>query len=162
MHLSQIPGQPYQPYPGQPTTKLPSGLAVAAMVVGIVSIPIMCIPYLNVLTLPCSITAIVMGCIANGKAKRGEGGGKAMAVTGIVCGSVSLGIFILLLILVLVVGATFLGFMKSVADEAQKQQQNQGGGGTSDEGSMIEPMMQSVQMCQVYARYYITLLPGVM
>ena len=56
--------------------KLPSGLAVAAMVVGIVSIPIMCIPYLNVLTLPCSITAIVMGCIANGKAKRGEGGGK--------------------------------------------------------------------------------------
>ena len=69
-----------------------------------------------------------------------------MAVTGIVCGSVSLGISILLLILVLVVGASILGFMKTVADEVQKQQQNQGGGGTSgDEGSMIEPMMQSVQ-----------------
>ena len=154
--MAHIPGPPWQP--GQvAVAKLPTGLAVAAMVCGIVSIPIMCIPYLGILSLPCSITGIVLGCIANGKAKRGEGGGKGMAVTGIVCGSVSLGIFILLLILVLVVGASFLGFMKTIADEAQKQQQLKQGGGSSsgDEGSMVEPMLQSIQMCHVYATYYI-------
>ena len=86
--MTQIPGQQYAP--GQvPAAKLPSGMAVAAMVCGIVSIPIMCIPYLGILSLPCSITAIVLGLIANGKAKRGEGGGKGMAVAGIVCGSIT-------------------------------------------------------------------------
>ena len=150
--MAHTPGQPYQP--GQMMAAKPSsGLAIAAMVCGIVSIPLMCIPYLNVLTIPCSITAVVMGLIANGKATRGEAGGKGMAVAGIVCGSITLAIILVVIILAVVVGASIFGFMKAAVDEAQKKQQQQ-----QNQGSMIEPLLQSTQICLVYAKGIIAMI----
>lgn len=78
------------------------GLAVAAMVVGIVSIPLVLASLffilLALLGLPLAVLAIVLGVVsqarisASGPALRGTG----MAVTGWICGAAGLGLFTLL------------------------------------------------------------------
>ena len=51
---------------------VPKGLAIAAMVLGIAAIPLMCLGPLSWLSLPCAIVAIILGFIAKGRANRGE------------------------------------------------------------------------------------------
>lgn len=100
-----------------------SGLAIAALVLGIVSLVLFCIPYVAV---PGAIVAIILGAVARGKAKRGEAAGKGMATAGLVCGIISI------LFVILLVGGVlaFMGFAakegidlnKMMQDELQKQQ----------------------------------------
>jgi hypothetical protein len=75
-------------------------LAVASLVLGIISIPAMCIYAIGT---PCAILAVVFGAIARGKAKRGDAGGEGMAMAGLLCGCVSLGLLIVAVIVFLVI-----------------------------------------------------------
>jgi hypothetical protein len=75
-----------------------SGLAIGALVTGILAIPGACCCYSSV---PLGIAAIVMGVIAMNKAKASPQthGGKGMAIGGLVCGIVALAFTVLALVL---------------------------------------------------------------
>jgi hypothetical protein len=90
------PAQPYAPtyagqagpFPGGPRPS--SGLAVAALVVGIISLVLAWIPVVNLVSILGGIAALILGIVALRKANRGVAGGKGMAVAGTVLGGVSL------------------------------------------------------------------------
>jgi hypothetical protein len=103
-----------------------NGLAITSMVLGIAAYPVSCLPYINLLCWIAAILAIVLGLIARGQIARGDGSGGGMALAGIILGSVYLAIAILMTILVLAFGFTFLNWAKHQAQ--QQQQQRQGGG----------------------------------
>ena len=91
---------PYQTPPANPN----NGMAVASLVLGIVSYPISVLYCAGVIP---ALLAVIFGFIARGKIKRGEttvGGG--MALAGIILGFVQLGL-ILLLICLFAIGIGF-------------------------------------------------------
>lgn len=121
--MSQMPVTPgYQgPVPGAPK---PAGMAIASMVLGIISIPIFCIWYVSI---PCAIVGIILGFVAKGKVKRGEGGGGGMATAGIVCGIVAIALVILAfagLLALLGYGAKKTDDWNKAMQDLQKQTQN--------------------------------------
>lgn len=63
-----------------------SGLSIASMVLGIISIVLFCIYYVSI---PCAILAIIFGVIGRKK------GGKGMAIAGLVLGIIALSLDIL-------------------------------------------------------------------
>lgn len=69
-----------------------AGLGIASMIVGIISVPLCCF---NWLSLPVSITAVILGFIS-----RAQGGSRATSTTGIICGFVS--IFLVIVVFALV------------------------------------------------------------
>lgn len=75
------------------TNKDKKGLAIAAMVLGIVSLVLFCIWYIS---LPCAILAIIFGIISIKSSKRG------MAIAGISTGAVGAILMILLYVLAFV------------------------------------------------------------
>lgn len=80
-------GYATQGYGGYATgTSAPSsGLAVGALVAGIVSIlTFLC----GFLAIPAGIAAVVLGFVALNKVKAGTGGGRGLAIAGIACGAV--------------------------------------------------------------------------
>ena len=87
----------YPPNPQGPQSQQPqgNGLAVAGMVLGIITLVLCWVPFLNWLL---ALLAIVFGAIGIGRAGK-VGRGKGMAITGLVCGAVGaiLGVVILLL-----------------------------------------------------------------
>ncbi len=88
-----------------PTAADSQGMAVASLVLGIASIAGTCFYGLGV---PLAILAVIFGFIARGRAKRGEGGGEGMALAGLICGFISLGIvavFIVFIIFAMIVAA---------------------------------------------------------
>jgi hypothetical protein len=80
-----------------PPRSLPKGMAVAAMVLGIIGLlsPFGLI-FIGLafgalfISLPCSILAIIFGEIANRNAKAGRANGRGMAVAGMITGFVGL------------------------------------------------------------------------
>lgn len=88
-----------------------NGLAIAALVVGILAIPGACCCYSSI---PLGIAAIVMGVIAMNKAKVSPEthGGRGMAVGGLVCGIIGLGMTVL---------AIILGMGMSMMEQLQNQ-----------------------------------------
>ena len=88
-----------------------SGLAIASMVLGIISIPLFCSPFLS---FPAQFWRLVLGAIARSKVSRGEGGGGGMAMAGIVCGLISI-----LLAVVLIAG--FLSFLHFGGQRCRRQ-----------------------------------------
>ncbi len=79
-------------------------MAVAALVLGIVSLALFCVWYVS---LPSAILAIVFGIIGRGRARAGASGG-GMATAGLACGVIAIGVVILLLGLVCA-GVSILG-----------------------------------------------------
>ena len=77
----------------------PAGLAVASMVLGIISIVMFCVWYLSI---PCGILSICFAIAARNNIKKGIGGGEGMAKAGLVLGIV--GVSIPLLFILVVVG----------------------------------------------------------
>ncbi len=76
-----------------------SGLAIASMVLGIISC--LCVLGLTIgaiISMPCSILAMVFGFTARGQVKRGETTGGGMALAGIICGFVSIGLYAVILL----------------------------------------------------------------
>ena len=66
----------------------PVGLAIASLVLGIISLLLSCC--IGIFSLPFTIVGAVLGFIAMKKVKDGTGGGKGMAIAGIVTSFVSL------------------------------------------------------------------------
>ena len=97
------PGDYPQPgYPGYGPPRPSSGLAVAALVVGIIGVLTSFVVLGGVL----GIVALVLGIIGLGKARRGLASGRGMAITGIVLG-----------VLAILIAAAALAFFISNADE---------------------------------------------
>jgi uncharacterized protein DUF4190 len=112
-NMSQVPTPNY----GAPEVSKPAGLAVASLVLGIVSL-ILCIPYLPFF---CGILAIVFGAIAGSKVKAGTGGGGGMAKAGLIMGCISVVLYIVIIIMALAFGVSMLHW----AQQQQKQMQQQ-------------------------------------
>ncbi|WP_298458743.1 DUF4190 domain-containing protein [uncultured Cellulomonas sp.] len=81
-------GQQGGGWPVDPAPARPSGLAVAALVVGIVSLLVCWVPVVNAVSIVGGIVAVVLGILALRKLTAGRPG-KGFAVTGIVLGAVS-------------------------------------------------------------------------
>jgi hypothetical protein len=81
----------------------PSGLAVAALVLGILALLVSAVPVVNLLALIGGIAAIALGVVAARRTGRG-GPGRALAVVGAVLGGIAVTVAVLVL---LVVGALF-------------------------------------------------------
>lgn len=80
-----------------------SGLSIAALVLGIISIVLWCI---WIISIPCAILALVFGILEVKKPKRG------MAIAGIVTGIISLVIWAMLFL-----GAFIFTFMGNLVEE---------------------------------------------
>jgi len=87
-----------------PGVQQPKGLAIASMVLGIISLAMFCAWYLSI---PCAIVGATLGGVAISKANRGEMGGKSMATAGLVCSIVSIALDI-------VIAATVGAFIASI------------------------------------------------
>lgn len=112
---------PPPPYGASSLEQRPgNGLAVAALVLGIVSLVLFCVWYVS---LPCSILAIIFGKIGRGRAREGASGG-GMATAGMVCGVIALCIAILIIGCavagVSLVGTQFFEEMQRMAEQAQQ------------------------------------------
>lgn len=82
------PGHPgYAGGYGAPPAELPKGLAIAALVFGILALVLFWTVFGGIIL---GIVAIVLGIIGMRKASKGTGGGRGMAVTGLVLGILSL------------------------------------------------------------------------
>ncbi|RZQ62878.1 DUF4190 domain-containing protein [Amycolatopsis suaedae] len=73
-----------------------SGMAVGSLVCSIVGL-VACGGLL-------SIVGIILGHIALSKAKRGEAGGRGMALAGVIIGYVAIGLVLLTVIIVVIIG----------------------------------------------------------
>ncbi len=81
------------------------GFSIASLVLGCVAfIPCVCGVYGIPVTAICAIMAIVFGIIGQKK------GGKGMALAGIICGAIALALDALIVLFVLILGATMLTF----------------------------------------------------
>ncbi len=80
-----------------------SGLAIASLVLGIVSLLSVCLFHVGAIVgLPCAIMAIVFGVLAKPKINTNEMSGRGMALAGIICGSIYLALVVLVVIIALV------------------------------------------------------------
>jgi site-specific recombinase len=87
----------------QPAAHKKQGMAVASMVLGILSVLIGWIPVVGWFTgFPMALLAVILGAVAIGQAnkKPDEFGGKGMAITGLVLGIVTLALALLFWIVV--------------------------------------------------------------
>jgi hypothetical protein len=73
----------------QPAPTGSDGMAVTAMILGLLAVAISWIPFLGLLGAVAGVVAIVLGPIAMKRIKRSGRGGRGMAITGLVTGIVS-------------------------------------------------------------------------
>jgi hypothetical protein len=85
-------------------------IAVAAGVCGIIAVVLCWIPFVDYLSIVLGVLAIIFGIVGLRRADA-YGSGRAMAITGIVCGAVGLAIAFLFLLLIYAVVSTvtFIG-----------------------------------------------------
>jgi hypothetical protein len=78
--------QQWAPTPPKP----PKGFAVTALVLGIIGLVFSLTPIGIGVGLICDILGIIFGAVGITKAKRGQAGGKGMAMAGLVCGIIGI------------------------------------------------------------------------
>jgi hypothetical protein len=121
--MSQMPPvQPGYQGPMQPAAK-PAGMAIASMVLGIISAVTFCAWYVSI---PCGIVAIVLGMVAKGKVARGEGGGSGMATAGLILGVIGVVLAIGFIILIIMGFHMFGSAINEEIERQKKLQQQQG------------------------------------
>ncbi|MCX7658332.1 MAG: DUF4190 domain-containing protein [Oscillospiraceae bacterium] len=100
----QQPAQQYNYYqqPEKPPVK--SGLSIASMVLGILSILFFCIPYISI---PLAIVGLVLGIISLVKKQ----GGKGMAIAGVICSAI--GLLIGIIVIIMAIAAISSGMYSS-------------------------------------------------
>jgi len=108
--------QPYgnQQYGGQPPAKRGKGLAIAALVLGILAL-LSSITIIGGILL--GLLAVILGIVAAAKAKKGTGGGRGLAITGIVLG-----------VLGIVISGAIIAFGVSLFGDIQSCVEDNGGG----------------------------------
>lgn len=86
------PPDPAAPPPGQPSQQPSNGLGLAAMIVGIAALPLLCCFGFGLLP---GIVAVVLGFLGKQKADQGEATNRGQALAGMICGGVAvvLGLF---------------------------------------------------------------------
>lgn len=89
----------YTPWPQAPRN---DGLAIAAMSCGIASIPLVIFCLLGLIV---GIVGFVLGLVSLSRISKSQGAleGRGMALTGVICGAVGLGLSLLYLVLVFAV-----------------------------------------------------------
>ncbi len=99
--LNAAPSQPMyqqpmyqQPMYQPPQSKPGNGLGIASMIIGIVSLVFFCYIYLSI---PAAIVSVILGGVGLSKSKR-FGMKNGMAVAGIVCSCIALGLMIISII----------------------------------------------------------------
>jgi hypothetical protein len=102
---------PYAPRP-------PQGLAIAALIFGLLSLPCCVVP---ILAIAFGILAIVLGSIAKGRAARGEAGGRDLANAGFICGWIGLVLGVILMI----VSIVWYDQLMNLGERLQQQRQQQ-------------------------------------
>jgi Na+/H+-dicarboxylate symporter len=73
---------------------------VAAGITGIVSLVVAFIPFIDFVSIPGGIVAIILGIVGVNRAKEMGGTSRGMAITGIVTGAVAIGLVIIFIALV--------------------------------------------------------------
>lgn len=118
-------GQP--PATGQPAG---SGLAVTALIIGILSLLVGFIPFIGLIGVVGGIIALILGLVGRGKAKRGQAAGGGMALAGAIIGViamlVAIGTTVALVSFGRNVGSSFTDFadcMEETGDEAYCEEQ---------------------------------------
>lgn len=91
-------------YSGYVPTKLPAGTAIASLVMGIVSI-LGALP-LSFITIVVALVGLILGIIALRKVRKGTGGGKGMAIGGVVTSAI--GFILSAVVLVLLIIGTMM------------------------------------------------------
>lgn len=86
----QPAAQGTQPYYGAPQPTLPKGMAIAALVLGILALLNCWIPVANIFAIVLGIIALILGILGANKASKGLAAGKGMAIAGIVMGAISI------------------------------------------------------------------------
>ena len=80
-------GNTYQQQPPPPATRPGAGLAITALILGIIALLFFWTVIIGVLL---GLVALVLGVIASGRAKRGVSSGRGMALTGAILGLLGL------------------------------------------------------------------------
>ena len=124
--MSQLPPGNLPPASySTPANKLPIGLAITSMILGIVSLfPGCCMASVGIMSL-LGIAAIVLGFMANSQAAQGRAGGRGMAITGIITGIVGFLIGTTLFCLVWFGGPAMQKKIQDMQREMLRQQQQQ-------------------------------------
>ncbi len=93
-----VPLTPQNQQTDQPTQKQSTGLglAITSMILGIVALVLFCLVYVAI---PCAVVGVALGGVAMSKAKKANAK-CGMAIAGITCSCVALGILIILIIIV--------------------------------------------------------------
>ena len=99
-----------------------SGLAIASMVLGIVGLVTICFWYIS---FPCDVLAIVLGFVAKSKVTAGTGGGKGMAMAGIICGFIGLGLMLFVILLAVAGFAWFAAQAPEILEQIEQDMQDQ-------------------------------------
>ena len=94
--------------PQPSSSNQPQGMAIASMVLGIVSVVLLCVPYIGI---PAAIVGLILGIMARKKVAAGQAAGKGMATTGMILSIIALALIIILLI----VGASLLAVLGGCA-----------------------------------------------
>ena len=93
------------PAAGYPGAEPPKGLPIAAMVVGILALVLsICVFFFPFLGLVLGLVALVLGIVARSKVRKGQAGGRGLAITGLITG----GLAVLIALAVIAFGAAIL------------------------------------------------------
>jgi hypothetical protein len=104
---------------GSAGTSTSTGMATTALILGIVSLPMLIFFGLGALL---GIAAVVVGIIAVRRANRGEASGRGMAIGGIVTGAISVVLGILIVIALFAFGFGFAGELERCIEETGSQE----------------------------------------
>lgn len=96
----------------------PSGLAITALVLGILSLPLLIFFGLGALL---GVVAVVLGIVAVRKVKQGQASGRGMAIGGIVLGAISVVLGIFVVIALFVFGFGFASEFEACVQETGSQ-----------------------------------------
>src|SRR5260221_10598846 len=98
------PGNPSPIQYSTPANKLPAGLAITSMILGIASIfPGCCLASVGGMVL-LGILAVVFGLIAMSQSSQGRAGGRGMALAGVITGTVG-GLFGIVMVALVIFGS---------------------------------------------------------
>jgi hypothetical protein len=130
----QQPGGGGPAWQGDTPPRGNDGMALAAMIVGILSLLIAWIPFVGILGTIGGIVAVVLGFVGRGRIKRSGAGGNGMAVTGIATGAVAIVLSVLITGFFFVAGdgffaefGSYVECVEETGDEAACQRQLEDG-----------------------------------